>query len=303
VRLTADQVGPYVRALGAAVYAAAPSDDFVPMRAALAHLRALDPDLSGAQLAPADVNDETGMPALSWMTRAWAEQVVARETPALSSGPLGDAALSQRLAQRAALFTHLRESPLLPAQDVRAQVKRLAGATSACVWFDHLDPGGRWARVRVDLVGAPEQRDLGLCAVSSSGRITCAHGLLDLLARTANLPLGLLRMALSDVALARVSRVSRGAIGPFWMPGVGLPEGVPPGIARSLCLNLVHEVAGDGVSHAGVADPVDAAPVAGLPHGVDAFRERRFAVSRGAESAVRAWVATTGARVVVTPYG
>jgi hypothetical protein len=299
IALSPERAGPYLRALAAAVHAAAPHEDFVPLDAALAHLRALDPDLSGDLLAPAEVDPRSGLPAFAWMTRAAAEQAVAAEVRA-DPERLAAAAphLAARLRARRALAAHLAAAPLLPALALTPRLRRLAGRTEIELRLDHLDPVGRWVRVRALLSAPPGAEDLGL-ATCVDGRVQLAPGAADLFARHAGSPLLLLREALAGAAAARVERLSRGRVGPLWFPGLSLPDGVPAALGRGLLLHLVHEVVGADVPADGVADPLDPTPLRGAPPGMRAFRERRLAASAAVLEAARAWA---GAGVVVVGF-
>src|SRR5262245_27051484 len=83
MELPPERVGPYVRALMAGLTALAPSEDHVPLSAALDHLAALDPTNGGALLAPGEVWPRTGMPTYSWLERARSEA----EFAARGTGP------------------------------------------------------------------------------------------------------------------------------------------------------------------------------------------------------------------------
>ncbi len=75
--LPGERVGPYVRALRAALEALAPNEDHVSLSAALDHLYALDPVCGGGLLEPAEISALTGMPAYSWLERARSEALLA----------------------------------------------------------------------------------------------------------------------------------------------------------------------------------------------------------------------------------
>ena len=75
--LPQERVGSYLRALRSGLEALAPNDDFVPLAEALNHLDALAPSVSGEVLSPAEVHDDSGLPALPWLSRVTAEQRVA----------------------------------------------------------------------------------------------------------------------------------------------------------------------------------------------------------------------------------
>src|SRR5262245_22525955 len=75
--LPAEWIGPYVRALRAALATLAPGEDHVPLSGALDHLAALDPANGGDLLAPAEISSSSGMPLYAWLERARSEAELA----------------------------------------------------------------------------------------------------------------------------------------------------------------------------------------------------------------------------------
>ena len=299
ITLPAERTDAWLRALQAALQAAAPNDDFVPMAAACAHLQALSPAIGGDLLAPSEVS-ESGLPAFAWMTRATAEQALDRAPSEVSEAVRQrDPVLAERMRARSRLATHLRAHTLLPALNVDAHVRRVTERTSAVLTFDHIDPLGHWVRTRVEVDGAKGQADLGLVRVDSASRITVHNGVRDVFARHVSTPILLLRAALADVSLGSISRLSRARIGPFRFPGGPGVDALPEAVQRTLILHFVQEIVGKDIATTQVNDPIDPTPLH-PPKGVHAFRQRRLAVFRTGVDAVRDWL---GPDVVIHPFG
>jgi hypothetical protein len=305
MELPRERIGPYTRALRAGVDALAPNDDHVPLPRTVAHLEALDPELSGDLLLPAEVDDRSGLPAFVWMERALAEQAVARGgDPLPDDGELGraaalDPALAARMRARAALHTHLRAHELLSPSRLVVQALRLDREEAYRASYDCLSPTGVWVRIRTDLHG-PHGWASGLLAVRDDGSVFADPGLRHLFARHAATPLLAMTSQLGAGTGARVARLSRGALGPFWFPGFPLPDGVPAALGRGLALHLTAEVVGDDVHTSAHRDPlIPPDPDERPPAGVGIYRERRLAVSAGLIGAARAWAADRGCDVPV----
>jgi hypothetical protein len=298
--LPQNRVVPWLRALSAAVRAIAPHNDFVPMDAVLAHIDALSPALSADILAPAQVDPDSGMPSLAWMTRATAEQTLGRSAQPVSDTVRHlDPELATRMDARSRLATHLATHELLPVLRLTGRVRRIDVKTSAFLVFDHIDPAGRWVRTRVELTAPAGTRDLGLVQVDSDARIVVQPGLHDVFARHILTSLPSLLVALQGLTTARVCRVSRASLGPFWYPGGPQVAVMPPAVAKTLVLHALHEVMGDDVAQTLMNDPL--APVCMAPAvGLHRTRLRRLAVFRPGVEAVRDWL---GNDVLIHPFG
>ena len=246
--LPSERVVPWLRALSAAVQAIAPHNDFVPMDAAVAHIQCLSPSLSADVLAPAQVDPDSGMPSLAWMTRATAEQALGRHAEPVSDTVRRlDPALAARMDARCRLATHLATHELLPVLRLVGRVRRVDRQTSAFLVFDHIDPAGRWVRTRVELSAPAGTRDLGLVQVDAAARIVVQPGLHDVFARHILTSLPSLLVALQGLTTARVCRVSRASLGPFWYPGGPQAVVMPPAVVKTLVLHALHEAMGDDV--------------------------------------------------------
>ncbi len=187
MRMPVARVGPYLRALQAGLYALAPDDDYTPLRAMVEHLDALHPDVSGELLAPAEVDDRSGLPAFTWMERAVAEQVVARGGER-ESGVVSarvdrlDPELGRRMRWRQTLHAHLRRARLVPPSRLTAVVRRMQPTTDFSLIYDRMMPGAGWMRLRVEMSGhAGWQGEL--LRVQDDGRVRFDPGLQHLLAR------------------------------------------------------------------------------------------------------------------------
>ncbi len=307
MELPRERVGPYVRALRAGVHALAPNDDHVPLTRTVAHLEALDPALSGGLLLPAEVDDRTGLPAFVWMERALAEQAVARggdgppEAGGLERAAALDPALAGRMRARASLHRHLWNRELLSPSRLVVQALRLDREEAFRASYDCLAPTGQWLRVRADLHG-PHGWAEGLLAIRADGSVFADPGLRHLLARHATTPLLAMTSQLAAGTGARVVRLCRGALGPFWFPGFPPPDGVPSDLGRGLILHQTVEVVGQDVRTSAHRDPlVPADPDERPPAGAGIYRERRLAVSAGLLGPVRAWADSRGTDVPVVP--
>ena len=310
MQLTPERTSPYLRALQAGARALAPHDDFVPLAAILAHLRALDPTLSGDVLLPAEVDDRSGMPSFGWMQRAAAEQAVAWATPAESDTPddvlarahAMDPPLAARLTARRDLRRFLRRHELLKATHLDARLRRRSASSWAfSLRYDRMLAGAGWMRVSVDLEG-PARWSRGLFRVERDGAVSIDPGVQHLLARQCVLPLTLLHGALTDTLQVTAPRLSRTFVGPFWFPGGPRPAGAPDLIERGLVLHLSSEVMGVEVHEGGHRDPWQSAPAAETPpQGQRIFRDRRFAATPAVQRELEAWCAERHAPSVVAP--
>ena len=308
--LPPERVSPYLRALQAGLSALAPHGDYVPLDAALAHLRALDPALSGGVLAPAEVDAATGLPGFSWMQRASAEERIAKDTPEEAETPDDllaradrvEPELGARLRARRALHRFLRRRSLLPATELSARLKRTtAGRWDFEVRYDRLLAGVGWMRVHAELSG-PERWSRGLFRVASDGAVEIDAGVQHLVARSCVLPLLFLRDALMDSLKVELPRLSRTLVGPFWYPGGPLPAEAPECASRGLILHLVSEVVGHEVRSSGHRDPLRPPPAGErAPAGMGLFRERRFAATPNVIADLERWSADRGAPTVVAP--
>lgn len=305
MRLPDERVGPYVRALVRGVDRLAPHLDWPPHAELTAQLRALDPDLSGGLLAPAEVDPRTGMPAFPWIERVSAEAVVAAERPetrsdaALEHVARLDADLARRLRWRRDLHAHLLAHPVLPPSRASARARRLERTTEILVAIDRVLPDGIWQRTHLVLAAPAGRTDLGAARVGAQGRIHLDEGLLHLVSRHATVPLLALRAQVAAVTEGVVRRVSRGRVGPFWFPGIALPAGVPGAIAEGLCLHLSHEVVGDEVHQDSPQDPLHDDSGLRPPAGYRVARQRRLAATPGVQPALHAWGLEQGVQLEI----
>ena len=305
-----ERVGPYLRALSWGLHALAPSEDFVPLQAARAHLEALDPSLSGGLLAPAEVDPSSGLPAYPWLERAQSEAVMARRGSddtdpsevAIERARSLDPALGERLASRRALHRHLRRHPLLASSHLSVAVRRLRPSPAFRLSYDRIFLGAGWMRLVAELEGGQDWRGGELFTIQRDDTVHADPGLQHLFARHSVTPLTALLQQLQDATGARVTRLSRGFVGPFWFPGGPLLEDLPAWAEGALCLHLGHAVLGEDVYHSAHRDPW-VPPVLGerVPAGLGLFRERRFAVSPHRVAAAQAWCRGRGQDALVLP--
>ncbi|MBX2800354.1 MAG: hypothetical protein KTR31_21925 [Myxococcales bacterium] len=298
MELPRERVGPYVRALRAALDALAPNEDHVSLSAALDHLHALDPANGGSLLLPAEVSTHTGMPTYQWLERARSEAVLATrgtdaEDPSdaeLQRARDLDPELGARMHDRRTLHRHLRTAELLPATRIGGAIRRIgdSGWMQVALAYDRMVPDGRWVRVRVELKtpGPPT----GAIRLDPQGRLIIEESLQHLLTRHFATPLMALRAQLTDAVGAEVLHLGRGWIGPFWFPGVQLPAEVPEQLGSGLLMQGSTEVIANDVRASRHLDPLEPPPEEALPEGYGSFRERRFAASdEGLAEAVRSW--------------
>lgn len=306
MNLPEKRVGPYVRALATGLNQLAPHGDFVPLVPALAHLRALDPAISGDQLLPAEVHDDTGMPGFGWMQRAISEKVLADEGSDPTEADIERAArldpeLSKRLLHRRLLREHVRGSELLPVTHLEGALRRMGKVVEVTGAYDRLAPDGRWVRIRFIVRAPGPVGKIGPFKILQGGRLVVDPLLQHLFTRHFASPLMLLREQLGANAQAEVVRLSRGWVGPFWFPGVSLPAGLPPALGKGLLLQLAHEIVAEDVHHAAHLDPLLDIRDEVVPAGQKVFRERRFAASANVMQPLTAFCHGTGIRCPITP--
>ncbi len=306
VALAAGRVEPYLRALSAGLDALAPRDEFVPPAAARAHLDALRPSLGDDVLAPCTYDAHSGMPTFDWMERAIGEAAVAREdrsnTPsarAVERARELDPELGARMGGRRALHAHLRRATLLPSSRVHAQLLRAGATADFRVTYDRLLADGRWLRVRLELEGPAGWEKSGPLRPRRDVTVAVDPGFRHLLSRHVPTPLGALLEQIETSLSVSVARLGRGIVGPFWFPGVVLPEGVPAELGRGLLLHQSLEVVARDVRARAHRDPLVSPGSERIGGGRHVFRERRFAASPGVEGAVHAWAEAAGVEVVV----
>lgn len=304
-----ERVGPYVRALAAAVDSLAPDDAWVPLRAALDHLHALDPAVSGPMLLPGEVSPLSGMPAYGWLQRASAEAELARsagdepDDARLTGIRAVDPGLADRLLGRRELHRHLRGALLLATTAIDGAARRLDPTTDLHLRYDRLAPDGRWERIRFDLRTDRRAVPDGV-TLDGNGRVAVHEALQHLLTRHYATPLLALRQQLQDATGAEVRSLSRALVGPFWFAGGALPAGVPSVLGTGLALHATREVVGVEVRASGHRDPWYPAPLGEpVPEGHGLFRERRVAVSAPLVVAARAWFEAAGLPPAVVPIG
>jgi len=284
-----------LRLLAACLHTLAPNEDHVPLRPALAHLFALNPQLSGELLAPAEWDAHTGMPAFPWVERAIAEHGLATSSDPTALADRADRvraldpALAERFAARAKLHVHLRREALLPTSRVTAVVREVRRHTLVTLTHDAVATGGLWVRTRVDLMAREGARDLGPLRLTAALEVQVDPGVAHVLNRHLHTPLPLLREQLLSVVPAAPVRLTRGTIGPFWQPGLALPLGVPAAAASGFTLHAVTETLAVDVKTSSQRDPLSG-PLPARPEGYGWFRERRLAASPAAYDPLRTWL-------------
>ncbi len=302
MELEARLVGPYLGALRAGLAAHAPSDDFIPLAEARHHLTALAPEVGGPLLHPAEIDDGCGLPHHNWLTRARAEATLAQEQtedPPAPHPDLGEEFVI-RHRHRMDLYQHLRSGPLLPTSRLTA-AQRYAGAVSTYrIRFDQLLPGAGWMRIVADISG-PRGWDIGLLDVGVDDEVTVDSGLRHVFLRHGTTPLLVLFDSVQNLVMVEIKRLSRTFVGPFWFPGLPLPEHAPDVLRDTLALHLFQEVVAQDVHESFHRDPW-VPPTIGVspPSGFGLFRERRLAVPTARLDAVHQWAAQRGGAVVVS---
>lgn len=308
MQLPEGRVGPYVRALATGLNLLAPHGDFVPLIPALAHLKALDPVLSGSLLAPAAVHDRTGMPSFTWMQRVLSEKQLAHSGPEPSEADIEraarlDPALARRLAHRRTLRVHLRDTDLLPSTHLGCELRRLGATTEVAGAYDRLAPDGRWLRIRFVVEGPGHISQLGPFRILRNSKLAVDSGLQHLLTRHFASPLLALREQLEDVSEGTLIRLSRSWIGPFWFPGIRIPSDVPEALGKGLLVQLSTEVVAVDVHHDMHLDPLMKRVAESPPEGQKIFRERRFAASASVIDPLRAFCEQRSTRCPILPIG
>jgi hypothetical protein len=294
-------IGPYLSALRAGLAAHAPNDDFVSLAHANRHLLALSPHVSGALLHPGEIDVDAGLPHHNWLTRARAEATLAAEEISQPDAPHPDlgSEIAAQHQYRMSLRSLLQGGPLLTTSRLRAE-QRYAGPISTYrIRFDHLLPGAGWMRICADVSG-PRGWDIGLLEVEQDDQVTVETGLRHLFLRHGTTPLLVLFDSLQNLVLVKLLRLSRTFIGPFWFPGLPLPDHAPDVLRNTLALHLFQEVVANDVHESYHRDPwVPPTVGAETPDGYGLFRERRLAVPHGRVLGVNAWAEGRGGAVVL----
>ncbi len=310
MELPYERVGPYVRALQAALNALAPNDDYVPLAAALSHLEALDPVTSGRLLIPAEYSVRSGMPSFTWMERVIAEAKLARQgTDAsdptdlkLESVAELDIPLATRMRDRRQLHRHLRRVRLLPTTQLSAAVRRLGKSTDFSVRYDRMSPDGRWLRIRFEVRVPSQRRSAGPLVADAQGRLRVGDSLQHFVTRHFADSLMALHKQLAEATDAEVFRLSRSMVGPFWFPGVQMPVDVPASLGQGLILHASSEVVAEDVHMDRHLDPWREAPADECaPDGYHIYRERRFAANPAVLGDAQKWAERHGFRNIVVP--
>jgi hypothetical protein len=275
----------------------------------LAHLRALDPAMSGALLLPAEIDERTGMPAFSWFERARAEAELALTQPVshseaeLQQAERLDPELGERLRHRTQLHGFFRLNAVMPSVQTHARARRLESVTEVVLTYDRVEPTGLWTRLSLTLSAPRGARDLGCATVAENGEVTLDAGLSHLLSRHGSTPLLALRAGIGAVTVGEVRRLCRCRVGPFWFAGVGLPSAVPASLGRGLLLHLSSERVATDVHHSAERDPLALSLDAKIPDGYGVVRERRFAASGAVRGPLRSWAHAQGFDPEVVPLG
>lgn len=307
--LPEERVGPYLRALAAGLHALSPSDQHVPLAEAFAHLRALEPELSGELLGPAEIDGLTGMPAWTWVERARAEAEVARASASeglgedeLALASKADPRLGARLRSRQATHRFLRGVELLPLSRASARLRRLGRDAEVLVVHDRIAPDGCWQRINLDISLPREALQQDGFRIEAETWVALPIGVQHLLTRHASGSLTGLHAAIEGGLEGAVTRLSRARVGPFWFPGLILPEQAPLAAQGALVLHLSRELLAADAPSDRHRDPWEAPPSGELPPtGLHVFRERRFAASPPAVKGLASWSEARGARAIVVP--
>jgi len=293
----------YLAALRAGLEALAPNADFVPLREGLATLSLLDPALSGDLAAPAELDPSSGMPSVGWLLRALGALSSARSVGeaelarALRLDP--EVGLRMQARQRVA---DVQEVPVLPTSRLRGAIRRRGVTTDFLLVFDRLTTDSHWLRTRVDLTGPAGWEERGPVCLLPDGSVRLDEGLTHLLGRHLHTPISALCFQIQDGTGALVTRLSRGRIGPFWFPGQGLPEGVPPILSSGLVLHASKEILDRTITRSAQNDPLGVLRGGRedvLPEEMGLVRERRFAASPALHPSLLSWSSSLGCAVTV----
>ena len=296
--------------MGTALDRLGPNEDFVPLTESLALLHALSPAVSGPLLAPAELSF-TGMPAFAWISRLYSEQVLALKTSPSGDTPQADIdramaldpELGARVQGRRDLHRFLREQSLLPSRRIFGALKRRKPALELRLYFDHVDPTGRWVRVVADL-REPAKSGLSLssnrvgpASLNRDGRVVLEPGVLDLFMRHASVPLDALHAQLTE-AFGEVTRLSRSAVGPFWFPSVALPAGIPAELGQGLALHLSTDCISLDIAASSSQDPLHPVVETG-PGDLHRYRGRRVACTKALVSEYSRWSQSLDSRLEI----
>lgn len=300
MRLPDPRVGTYLQALKAGLQALAPNTDFVSLAEGLSHLTLLEPAVSGGTFLPAEVNTQSGMPGFVWMERVLAEQTLALESSPeqeatdydIQRAQQLDPILGERMQWRRQTQRILRKAAVLPRTRLDVVIKRLKGETMITATFDRMEVMGHWVRIRLDLSAPVGQTVMGPITLQDRTQLIVDPGFEHLLTRHSQTPFVALKEALEEVTpVSTITRLARSQIGPFWFPGISLPERVPERLNQGLVLNSSLQILARDVRKSEHADPMLAPLKTAIPEGFGWFQQRRFAASEPMHDAVRAWCA------------
>jgi hypothetical protein len=310
VELPPERSGPYLRALSAGLRALAPHGDFVPLAECLTLLDVLHPEVSGDVLEPGRVDPSSGLPGFAWIARARSEQQLARQgddrtdmdDAAIQRALRLDPRLGQRLQARRRLHRRLRRDSILPASRLITAVHRLSPTIDVTLTSDRLAPDGRWVRTRCT-ASYYSRHILGPIHLLDEGGAEVDEGVVHLFGRHAHIPLLALREQLAAGLGGRIVRLSRSSVGPFWFPGVPLPEEAPAALGRGLVLALSTEVVAEDVHQSRHLDPLMPDQTEQAPPDAGLFRQRRFAATPAQVVAIRDWGRALDMDLQVVPFG
>jgi len=280
----------------------------MPLAEQLNHLEALSPSRSGQVVGPAEVHDHSGLPALTWLGRVNAEQLIAlqgqdgtdTQDEEIRRALALDEELGARLRDRRAMHRFLRVNPVMPSSRVLSAARRLSPTCDITVTFDHLGADGLWTRLRIDVSG-PSGKRLGPFRAFEDGTAYAEEGVLHLCSRHARTPLLALPAQLTLGLGARVKRVSRCHVGPFWFPGIPRSPQAPEGLDRGLVLHLSTEILAEDVRESRHLDPLVSKEEP--PQGMGLYRQRRFAATGGLVRTLQRWGDQLGMDLLITGFG
>jgi hypothetical protein len=204
-----------------------------------------------------------------------------------------------RYAHRVALHRLLRGGALLPTSRLTAAQRYTGPVSTYRIRFDHLLPGAGWMRITADLSG-PRGWDIGLLEAGVDDHVKADTGLRHLFLRHGVTPLLVLFDSVQNLVMVEILRLSRTFVGPFWFPGLPLPEHAPEALRDTLVLHMFQEGGAKAVHDSFHRDPwVPPTLGAPPPAGFGLFRERRFAVPTARIKATRQWADPRGGAIVV----
>ena len=324
IRLADAQESSYVAGASAAVERARLNNQYPDARRAAAHLRSMGRDVHGGLYPPLAIDARSGLPTYREWTRVATDRDMAAE---ILAGLPPEAKLAARAREKGGgiygkqLLKHHyynaiagRDLAVLDHMDVKLRRVDPANRTAHFhVVLDKLDASGLFVRTTIDLSQRDSHWDHPMLTLDQeNARHTEAFR--SLIFRFASLDAELTFARLSAIDTLEVEKVVKGAVGPFFLPGVRAPETIADWFesADGLIATFSLDLAARDLARDRDNDPLDDLIAdrfseearaeyeeARKRYGYHVFKDRKFVVSPSLAGAVRDLCAGQGTRNIV----